>query len=153
MLVASNNTKRKTRNTKLPMIKTTSFKQQLTVNLPAQTVFDMYMDARKHAKWIGAGVKMSKKVGGRFEVFDGYAYGTNIELMPGKKIVQVWIPQEEKWPDGHVSIVEFSFSSVGKNKCKITLHHKQIPSGMEKQFKDGWRDYYWTPLKQIATQS
>ncbi|MFI5205042.1 MAG: SRPBCC domain-containing protein [Flavobacteriales bacterium] len=131
-------------------MKTTTFKQELTVNLPAQTIYDMYMDSKKHSKLISSPAVIGKKVGAAFKVYDGYAFGKNLELVPGKKIVQTWRAKEDKWPEGLDSIVEFTFKSLGKNKTKITLKHKNVPTVLATNFKNGWKDFYWTPLKKMT---
>ena len=71
-------------------MKTSSFKQQVTVNTTPQVVYDLLMDAKKHSALIGSKVKISQKVGGMFEVYDGYAHGENLQLLPGQRIVQAW---------------------------------------------------------------
>lgn len=131
-------------------MKTTSFKQELTVALPAATIYEMYLDSKKHSKWTGDKASMTKKVGGRFTVFGGYADGKNLELKEGKKIVQSWRAAEEQWPTDHYSVVEFTFKSLGKNKTRITLKHSNVPAAIATNFKNGWKDFYWTPLKQMV---
>ena len=42
----------------------------------------------------GAKAKASKKVGAAFSAWDGYIVGKNVELVPGKRIVQSWRTSE-----------------------------------------------------------
>jgi activator of HSP90 ATPase len=110
----------------------------------------MYLVAKKHSKWIGAKVKIKNKVGANFEVFDGYAAGKYIDIVKNKTILQTWRAIDDKWPTDHFSNVNFNFKSLGKNKCKITLTHSNVPAEIANNFKSGWKDYYWTPLKNIS---
>jgi uncharacterized protein YndB with AHSA1/START domain len=59
-------------------------------------VYDALMSSRHHAKFTGAPASISKKEGGSFSVFGDYATGNNLELIPGKKIVQTW--RADNWP-------------------------------------------------------
>ena len=124
-----------------------SFKQRVTVGTTPGRIYDILMNAKKHAKLTGAPVKMSAKVGGAFTVYDGYAFGKNVELVPGKRIVQSWCAREEGWPEDHFSEVVFDLAKAGKNRTTVTFTHKQVPAALAKSFKDGWREFYWSPLK------
>jgi peroxiredoxin/uncharacterized protein YndB with AHSA1/START domain len=55
-----------------------------------EAIYDAWLDSRAHGKMTGAKAKASAKVGGDFSVWDGYAIGKNLELDPGKRIVQSW---------------------------------------------------------------
>src|SRR3989304_3511877 len=65
---------------------------QQTVKLPAspRALFDIYMDARKHAAAVGSTVAISRRVGGAFRAFGGMLRGKVLALVPGQMIVQAW---------------------------------------------------------------
>ena len=71
-------------------MKTKSIKQTVTFDAAPEMIYDLIMDQKKHAAFTGSKVTMSTKVKGKFNVFDGYCHGYNIELIEGKKIVQAW---------------------------------------------------------------
>ena len=71
-------------------MKTKSIRQTVTFDAKPIDVYNLIMDAEKHAAFTGSKVTMSKELNGKFSVFDGYCRGYNIELIPGKKIVQAW---------------------------------------------------------------
>lgn len=62
------------------------------VIIPAKPdeVYDALMDSNKHAAFTGAAAKIENKVGGKFEIWDGYASGKNIELVRGKKMFPMY---------------------------------------------------------------
>jgi uncharacterized protein YndB with AHSA1/START domain len=64
----------------------------LTDVIPAspETIYDAWLDSRGHTAMTGGKAKMSKRVGGKLSTWDGYISGQNIELVPGKRIVQSW---------------------------------------------------------------
>lgn len=124
-----------------------NFTQRITVKAAPQVIYDILMIARKHAKLTGSPAKVSKKVGGQFEVYGGYAYGTNVELVAGNRIVQTWRAQEDQWPAAHVSLDTFDLQPIGTNKTRIVLTHARVPAALIQNFKDGWHEFYWAPLK------
>ena len=128
-------------------METKNIKQTVTFTgaKPLQ-VYNLIMDAKQHRAFSGSKVKMSNKIDGRFEVFDGYCTGFNIELIEGKKIVQGWHFKEEGWPDDHFSICTFSFAKVAGG-TKLTFTQKAIPAHKVEVLKEGWKLYYWQPMK------
>ena len=127
----------------------TSFKQQVTFNTTPEELYEQIMDAKKHGKFTGGKATMSRKVGGEFSLFDGSAYGKNIELIPNKKIVQTWRMRQDNWPEEVMSEITFDFQPLGKDKTKLLFTQRNIPSNVADEFKQGWKDYYWEPLKEM----
>lgn len=128
-------------------IKTSSFTQQVTLNATPQAIYELLMDSKAHTKLTGAKARISAKDGGAFEVYDGYAFGKNIDLLPGKRIVQSWRAKEDKWPADHDSIIVFELKALGKDRTKLVFSHREVPAALANDFKQGWTDFYWTPLK------
>ena len=130
-------------------IKTSSIKQQVTLNATPQAIYDILMSSKAHTALTGAKAKISMKIGGAFEVYDGYAFGKNIDLLPGKRIVQTWRAHEDKWPADHDSIIVFELKALPKGGTKLVFEHRAIPAALADNFKQGWIDFYWTPLKKM----
>jgi activator of HSP90 ATPase len=120
----------------------TSFKQQVTFNTTPEELYEQIMDAKKHAKFTRHKTTMSRKVGGEFSLFDGSAYGKNIELISGRKIVQTWRMKQDTWPEDVMSEITFDFQPAGKNKTKLVFTQRNIPANVADEFKQGWKDYY-----------
>lgn len=129
-------------------MKTHTIKQSITFNASPKTVYDLLMNAKKHGAFTGGKVKMSNKINGRFEVFDGYCHGYNIELKEAKKIVQAWHFTEEGWPEDHFSICTFEFNKTPKG-TKLSFTQSHIPANKHKTLKTGWKQYYWEPMKEM----
>jgi activator of HSP90 ATPase len=89
---------------------------------------------------------MSTKVNGKFNVFDGYCHGYNIELIKGEKIVQAWHFAEDGWPDDHFSICTFELEKTD-NKTKLKFLQTNVPEHKVDSLKDGWKQFYWRPMK------
>jgi activator of HSP90 ATPase len=124
--------------------KTKSIKQTVSFKATPSEVFEALMDSKKHSKFTGGKASISRKVGGKFSAYDGYAYGKNLEIVENKKIVQTW--QASDWPEEIVSTVEFSLEKT-KTGTKLTFIQKNVPADQLESVKDGWIEYYWKPMK------
>src|SRR4051812_31506544 len=127
-------------------MKTKSIKQTVTFSASPKQVYQLLMDAKKHAAFTGSKVKMSAKEKGKFDVFDGYCHGYNMELKEEKKIVQAWHFAEDGWPDDHFSICTFLFEKSG-DKTKLSFTQTDVPEHKAESLKGGWKEFYWEPMK------
>jgi activator of HSP90 ATPase len=122
-----------------------TIKQRIVVAASPIEVYDAYMEEKKHSEFTGSEATIDPKVNGKFTDWDGYIKGRNIELSPGRKIVQEWITSE--WPEGYPpSRLELSFTKV-KEGTEITMVHSEVPIDQADEIEQGWTDYYWEPLK------
>ena len=127
-------------------METKTIRKSVTFKASPHQVYEALMDSKKHSQFTGGKASISRKVGGKFSVYDGYAEGTNLELLPDEKIVQTW--RADDWPAGHYSRVTFAIKGV-KDGARLTFTHSGVP---EEQFEDvsqGWLDYYWAPMKEM----
>jgi activator of HSP90 ATPase len=127
-------------------METKTIKQTVTFKASPDDVYEALMDSKKHAKFTGGKASISRKVGGKFTVFDGYSEGTNIELIPDKKIVQTW--RASDWEEGYYSRVTFSLKEV-ENGTRLTFTQMGVPGEQYDDISQGWRDYYWEPMKKM----
>ena len=126
-------------------METKDIRQTVTFKADAHAAYELLMDAKKHSALAGDEAKISRKVGGKFNV-GGYIEGVNLELIPDEKIVQSW--RYEDWPAGHFSKAVFSFKQEG-GKTKMTFIQTGVPVQFYDDIKQGWIDYYWTPMKEM----
>lgn len=122
-----------------------NLKQSVTIKAPPKQVYDALVDAKEHAKFTGAGAKLEKKVGGRFAHFDGDLSGYVLHLDPGKEIVLAW--RSESWAKGAFSIARFALQPV-KGGTRLVFEQFGIPEDDFLAIAQGWKDYYWGPLKE-----
>lgn len=126
---------------------TKTIRQQVILPAPPKRVYEALMNEKQHAAFSEGAAKISKKIGGAFTVYDGYVTGLNVELIPGKRIVQVWRAQD--WPKGEFSLVTFAFAPARGGKTKLTFTHVGVPASDYKSKSKGWRTYYWEPMKEF----
>jgi len=127
-----------------------SIKQTVTIQATPQEIYEALMDSRRHAKFTGGSARISRKVGGRFSVFDGYASGKNLKLVAGRKIVQTW--RADDWPEGHYSTVNFALAKTGRG-TRLMFTQTNVPGKYVRSVRKGWTDFYWKPLKAMLARS
>ena len=111
-------------------------------------VYETLMDSKKHSQFSGEKAVISRKVGGKFSVFGGWATGKNLELTADKKIVQSW--RASDWQENVYSKVTFRLSKTKKG-TKLSFIQTGVPSEMVRDITLGWKDYYWKPMKAFLT--
>jgi len=104
------------------------------------------MDSRKHSVFTGAKAGISRKIGGKFTAYDGYIEGVNVELVPDGKIVQSW--RGSDWPAGHYSTATFALKEV-PGGTRLVFTQTGVPDEQYGSISQGWRDYYWKPMKEM----
>jgi activator of HSP90 ATPase len=117
--------------------------QEVTINKPPKAVYEMLTQGKKFEALGGGAAKISAKPGGAISLFDGYATGFNVELVPGKRVVQAW--RASDWPKGVWSIVTFQMKKDGKGTA-LTLDQVGHPQSDESSLFSGWHDFYWKPM-------
>jgi activator of HSP90 ATPase len=127
-------------------LETLNVKQTVTFKAPPHDVYEALLDSKKHAKFTGDKAVISRKVGGKFSTFDGYSEGTILELVPDAKIVQSW--RASDWPEGHYSKATFSFKAI-PGGTRLSFTQTGVPETQYKDIAQGWRDYYWAPMKEM----
>lgn len=84
-------------------IDVTTIKLTQEFQCKAQEFYDALTRIEMVTAFTRAHVKLDPIKGGRFELFNGNISGKFEELIPGKKIVQLW--RYKQWPEGHFSRV------------------------------------------------
>jgi uncharacterized protein YndB with AHSA1/START domain len=110
-----------------------------------QEVYAAWLSSEGHSQMTGGSASITADVGGEFEAWDGYIQGKNLELIPGKRIVQSWRTSEFNG-DEPDSRIEITLESVA-DQTKLTLNHTGLPPhGM--QYEQGWVESYFEPMKE-----
>ena len=127
-----------------------SFKISTTLPAKPKEVYDAWLNSKEHAEFTGEKAMVDPKIGGHFRVSGDYIAGKNLELKPGKLIIQAWRTTE--FPDGSEdSKLELTMEEVAGG-TKLTLAHSNIPAGQGARYKDGWKEFYFLPMKKYFAQ-
>lgn len=122
--------------------------QTAVVHATPEEVYKALTNTRMYSRFTGSAAEIGRRVGDPFSAYDGYIEGMNLELAPGKRIVRSWRAKEAGWPEDHYSQVSWSLHPVDHG-TKVVLHHERVPSELAESFKQGWKDYYWAPLRAL----
>ena len=126
-------------------------RQTALIDASPREVFEAYVEPKKHAAFTGSPARGSSSVGGEFMAWDGYISGRFIELDRGKKIVHEWKTTE--WPVGYPpSSVELTLIPKGK-KTLLTMVHSRVPAEQAEDYAQGWKEFYWEPMKKYFSKS
>ncbi len=131
-------------------MKSKPIKQKIQFKATSMEVYNLLMQKKKQEAFTGAEAKISNRVGGKFSAWDGYISGKNLELEKGKKIVQEWWCSD--LPEGHFTIVTFSFSVLKNNKTQLEFTQTNVPPNQYDALSKGWIDFYWNPMKQYLEE-
>jgi len=127
-------------------MKTKTIRQTVTFKATSHDIYETLMDSKKHSQLTGSKAQTSKKVGAKFSIYEGEIQGVNLELVPDHKIVQSW--RYSDWPEGHYSKATFLLEE-NKGATKLTFTQTEVPEELYQDVSQGWRDYYWQPMKEM----
>lgn len=119
--------------------------QDVTMPAAPQAVFDILTSSDKFAEMTGGrAADISPEEGGAVSLFGGDIVARNIELVPGKRVVQAW--RSAAWPPGVFSIVRFELADSGEG-TRITFDQAGHPAEATEMLEGGWSQMYWEPMK------
>jgi uncharacterized protein YndB with AHSA1/START domain len=130
------------------MSKTPSISMNVTVKATPTEVFAALTNSKAILEWCGQKGKVEAKIGGRFEMFDGWVKGKVLAYEPGKSLAYTWHPTDwqKEWD---ASIVKYAFTKT-KSGTKISLKHSGFPNEQEmKGHHSGWTEHVFDPLKEF----
>jgi len=114
-------------------------------SVPPEEIYKAWLSSAGHTQMTGSPAKVSARVNGKFEAWQGYISGKNLELEPGRRIRQAW-RTSEFGPSDEDSVVEILLEPIHQG-TKVTIRHSHLPDDGE-QYRQGWIDFYFTPMKQ-----
>lgn len=120
--------------------------QVVLIEAPVNAVYSMLMNPRKHSKLSGHKATVSPREGSKFSVWGGGLHGFTLIAVPNKHIVQAW--RSEEWPKHHYTVASYTFKKVGKG-TKLVFDQYGVPSPNYRDISDGWKTYYWNPMKKL----
>ena len=109
-----------------------------------EEIYEAWLDSEGHSKMTGSPAHATANVGESFDAWDGYISGKNLELEPGKRIVQSWRGSSYKDSDED-SQIEVNFEAVDDG-TKITLTHTNVPDD-QGSHEPGWATHYFEPMQ------
>jgi len=121
----------------------TSIHQEIDVKGSPQRIYEALLDSKQFSAFTGAPAEIHREAGGAFSCFGGVITGRNVELIPGRRIVQAW--RSNGWTEGSYSIVKFELTQQGSG-TRLVMDHRGFPDGKREHLEAGWKEHYWEPL-------
>ena len=102
-------------------------------------------DSRKHSAVTGKEANISTKIGGTFSVGESDVTGINVDLVPGRRIVQAW--RHRRFPEGIFSMAAVTLTPTADGGTELVLTHRGVPKDLIPETEQAWRDHYWSRIK------
>ena len=122
-----------------------TIKHKVRFKAPPRTIYDLLADSRRRTEVSGRKAVMSDKVGGKFSTDAGQVTGVNVDLVPGRRLVQAW--RRRDFPEGVYSMAAITLAPIAGGGTELVLTHRGVPKHLLDQIEDYWRLVYWTPMK------
>jgi activator of HSP90 ATPase len=122
-----------------------TIKQKVKFKAPPKVIYDLLADSKKHSAVTGERASIGKKTGDKFSAYSGYITGVNVDLAPGKRIVQAW--RDTEFPEGIYSMAAFVLSPTKDGGTELVLTHRGVPKQLIPGIENGWREFYWDKMK------
>jgi uncharacterized protein YndB with AHSA1/START domain len=119
--------------------------QRVKFKADPATIYDLLADSRKHSAIIGRQATISRKIGGAFTIGESDVTGINVDLVPGRRIVQAW--RHRRFPEGIFSMAAFTLKATPDGGTELVLTHRGVPKDLIPETEQAWRDQYWTRIK------
>jgi activator of HSP90 ATPase len=129
---------------------TRAIQQSVTLRANAQELFATFVDGKRHAAMTGASTSNNGKVGARWNAWGGSLWGTNLQLVPGRMIVQSWRSSAFKETDTD-SILTITFTKA-KGGTRVDLVHVNVPVQDHKGVTGGWKTNYWDSWREYLAK-
>jgi activator of HSP90 ATPase len=127
-------------------VKSDSIKASAVIPAEPKAVYAAWMSSSGHGAMTGSGARIAARAGGAFSAWDGYISGKTLELEKDARIVQTW-RTTEFGPDDPDSNLEVLLQAT-RGGTKVTLVHTNIPVGHGEEYRKGWIDFYFRPMKE-----
>lgn len=121
-----------------------TIKKSYEMNATPEEVFEALVDPEIIQDWSGDEAKMGPGVGDSFSLWGGQMFGTNMEVVKNKKLVQEWC--YDQWTEP--TKVTFTIKPNGKT-TKVELVHEGVPDKSVNSISDGWDAYYLGAMQEM----
>jgi activator of HSP90 ATPase len=128
-----------------------TIKQKVKFRASPLRIYTLLANAKNHRAFTGKAASMDEVVGGRFSSYGGSIVGINVELIPGKRIVQAW--KGQNFPDGIFSMATFNLVPTRDGGTELTLIHRGVPKDLIPRISVEWRERYWDKIRQFLISS
>ena len=127
-------------------MKSDSIKVSAVIPAPPEKVYAAWLSSKGHAAMTGSAAKITARIGSSFSAWDGYISGKTLEAEPSSRILQTWRTTDfsDEEPDSSLKVL----LEKARGGTRVTLVHSKIPAGHGEEYRRGWIDFYFKPMKE-----
>jgi activator of HSP90 ATPase len=127
-----------------------SIHQEATFPVSPERIYNLLTNGAEFASATGRPAEIGARAGESFSIFGGYISGTQIELVPGQRVVQSWRGMD--WKPGVYSTVQFTLKPEGQG-TRLIVDHDAYPEGESPMYPSwhehlstNWPVFYFEPI-------
>ena len=128
-----------------------TIKQKVKFKAAPVTVYELLAVSKKHSAVTGKKATISRKIGGTFSAGVNRSSGINVDLVPGKRIVQAW--RDARFPEGIFSMAAVTLTPTTDGGTELVLTHRGVPKDLIPETELAWREQYWSRIKAYLAQA
>lgn len=117
------------------------------VRASPKDIYEAYLSTDGHSAITGGPATVDSKIGGTFKAWNGYIWGTTLELELHHRIVQAW--RTTDFPDDAQDSTLEMLIEPAAGGSQVTFNHTDIPQGQSEDYRQGWVDFYLEPMKEF----
>lgn len=122
-----------------------TIKQRVKFKTDPATIYELLADSRKHSAITGRPAVISRKIGGTFCIGENDVTGINVDLVPGRRIVQAW--RHRRFPEGIFSMAAVTLKPTPDGGTELVLTHRGVPKELIPETEQAWREQVWSRIK------
>ncbi len=122
-----------------------TIKQRVTFKASPAAVYELLADSTKHSAVTGREASIGSTVGETFSTLGNEVSGVNVDLVPGKRIVQAW--RHQKFAEGIFSMAAVTLTATRDGGTELVLTHRGVPKALIPEIEGAWREHYWSKMK------
>jgi uncharacterized protein YndB with AHSA1/START domain len=127
-----------------------TIKQRVKFKADPATVYELLADSQTHSAVTGRQADISTKIGGAFSIGESDVTGINVDLVPGRRIVQAW--RHRRFPEGIFSMAAVTLKATADGGTELVLVHRGVPKELIPETEQAWRDQVWQRMKVYLDQ-
>src|SRR4051812_24137677 len=108
--------------------------QEISFNASPDAIYKALVDSKEHGAFTGEAATIGGD-GEKWTAYGGKISGRNVELVPGKRIVQAW--RAGNWAEGVYSLARFELRSEGTG-TKLVFDQSGVPEDASAHIDAGW---------------
>lgn len=129
----------------------TSVHQEALIGAPPQQVFELLTSGSVFGAATGQPADITDREGEPFSLFSGRVEGRQIELVPGRRVVQAWrfsTAHPSPWEPGVYSTLRFTLEPAGDG-TRLVIDHTGIPAEWIEHISQGYPTFYQDPIAEF----